>query len=224
MFTRHGLGFYAQRHAPADAVRARPKRVFGKAAGGFTLIEVMITVLIVAILAAIAIPVISSTTPVQEANSLLGALQLARSVAVKQGQAVVVCPATVASGATLSAITCTASATSWSGGWIVLSPGSLGNCAAAGGATGDTVLQAQNTFTNKDTASYTANGANTSNNTFCFNPFGFSPAGNAGIVQFDSSPIKLSSRRCVAVTGVGHIQLLKAGQTDSLGAATCPAT
>lgn len=185
---------------------------------GFTLIELIITILIVVILAAVAVPAFTSNTPGSDANALLGSLEFARTMAVKRGQPIVVCPST-------NGTTC-ASSTSWASGWIVLAPGTyqsnpVTSCAATGGGATDTVMQNQSYFTNRDTAVFTALGGN-ANTSFCFYAFGVSPTNYTGWVQFDSKPVNVTSRRCLALTGVGHVQVLKHGQSDSSGAMTCP--
>lgn len=80
---------------------------------GFTLIEVLVTVLIVGILASVASPVyrslIVSTRLSGEMNALIGALNVARSEAQKRGQTVSICAGT--------ALVCT---TDWTAGWLVL--------------------------------------------------------------------------------------------------------
>jgi type IV fimbrial biogenesis protein FimT len=182
-----------------------------RASAGFTLVELLITVAIIAILAAIAVPVINSNTPASEANSLLGALQFARTSAVKLGQNIVVCPST-------DGATCTGS-TSWSVGWIVLAPQN-GLCSSTG-ASKDVVLQVQSAFTNQDTATFTPLNGN-SISAFCYSQIGFSLVSNTGWVQFDSNPANLARRRCLSVVGVGHMQVFKHGQTDTPGVVSCP--
>jgi type IV fimbrial biogenesis protein FimT len=83
---------------------------------GFTLIELMVTVSILAILTTVAIPgfsdLIRNTQAKALANGMVTALQFARSEAVKRNQQVNVCPGGVIAG-------CTAAPGAWADGWVV---------------------------------------------------------------------------------------------------------
>jgi type IV fimbrial biogenesis protein FimT len=82
---------------------------------GFTLVEMLVTVALVAILATVAVPsfaeLIRSSRATTQANELIGALALARSEAITRAQPVAVC-------ASRNGSSCTGAAT-WSEGWIV---------------------------------------------------------------------------------------------------------
>lgn len=82
---------------------------------GFTLIEAMITVAVLAIISAIAAPsltpIIDSNRASSAATSIQGAILFARSEAIKRNEEVSVCPSTNQS-------TCSDS-TDWQTGWIV---------------------------------------------------------------------------------------------------------
>jgi type IV fimbrial biogenesis protein FimT len=95
----------ARRHAPALC-----------RASGFTLLELMVTVTILAIGAAIAAPSYSAMIQRNRAKSvaseLLAALNLARSEAARRGQPVSICKSSDGSN-------CAGSSTQWDSGWIV---------------------------------------------------------------------------------------------------------
>ncbi|KAF1713067.1 GspH/FimT family pseudopilin [Pseudoxanthomonas sacheonensis] len=95
---------------------------------GFTLIELMVTISVIAILIAIGMPsfisVINSNRLTAQSNEVVAALQLARVEAVRQNRRAIVCGSSNGS-------TCSAS-TAWNTGWITfLDMDSNGSPAAA---------------------------------------------------------------------------------------------
>lgn len=89
---------------------------------GFTLIEMMVTVAVLAIILGIGVPAFQSMIQDNRAatvtNDLIGALQLARSEAIKRRADVAVCPAdSTASGCDDDA--------AWTGGWLAISGGTV---------------------------------------------------------------------------------------------------
>lgn len=88
-------------------------------AGGFTLIELMVTVSIAAILLAIGVPamtdLIRDARLATQSDMLVSTLNLARMEALKQGKSFRVCPAATPSTAT----GCTVNLQTWATGWIV---------------------------------------------------------------------------------------------------------
>lgn len=78
-------------------MKKAPGQVRARRSGGFTLLELMITISVLAIMVGIGIPsfrdMMRRNRLASETNSLIGALAFARSEAVKRGMRVTVCPA-----------------------------------------------------------------------------------------------------------------------------------
>ncbi len=88
---------------------------------GFTLVELMVTVIVLAILASVAVPnfinTIQNTRSTSLANSFVTALNYARSEAIKRNRQVDLCP-----GA--DPASCTGA---WTSGWLITTEDSGGN-------------------------------------------------------------------------------------------------
>ncbi|HWX26265.1 MAG TPA: GspH/FimT family pseudopilin [Steroidobacteraceae bacterium] len=114
---------------------------------GFTLVEVLIAMTVVAILLTIGIPsfryVTNSNRIAAEINGLLGDMQFARAEAIKEGLPVTVCVS--ADGANCSGV----NVNTWQNGWIVFSD--VNGNAVVNAAAGDVVLRVQRTFASSDT-------------------------------------------------------------------------
>jgi type IV fimbrial biogenesis protein FimT len=87
---------------------------------GFTLVELMVTISIVTILLAIAVPnmsaFISGNRVSTAVNEFVGAIALARSEAIKQGRLVTIC---LSVNATATTPSCATGGTDWTSGWLV---------------------------------------------------------------------------------------------------------
>ena len=114
---------------------------------GFTLMELLMTIAIAAIVATIGIPsfqyVTNSNRVSSEVNGLLGDLQFARGEAIKEGQPVTVC---MSKGGT----TCDTTGSAWQSGWIVYSNPAFTGANTTIPAAGS-LLRVRSTFTSTDT-------------------------------------------------------------------------
>lgn len=96
----------------------------GRAARGFTLIELMITLTVAGILGMVAAPAMSvflkNSGLRGSAYELMGALTLARGEAIKRGTRAVLCQrAASTAGNSSNTLTCGGDAGDWSTGWLV---------------------------------------------------------------------------------------------------------
>lgn len=176
------------------------RAVRAKTQAGFTLIELMVTLVVAGILLMIAVPSFVSLTQTNrvagEVNGLSAALQYARAEAIKEGQPVTICVSTTGTS-------CAASATPWQSGWIVFSDANGNQTVNAG----DLVLRKQQAWTSSDT--FTS--ADTSSNTvgaITYSRDGFA-VNLAGTVTWTLStvPSNSSARRCLTLNIIGHQQV-----------------
>jgi type IV fimbrial biogenesis protein FimT len=177
---------------------------------GYSLVELIVVMTIVAIVIGIAVPsykyVTNSNRVSAEVNLLLGDLQYARSEAVKEGSTVSVCQ----SNSTQTA--CLPNGANWNAGWIVFSDLNADGQLNAG----DQLLRAQPGFSpSTDTFVSSDSGVNF----LSFNREGFttipttdSGGANGGLLfKLNVAAANVQWERCLLVSYVGVMQTLRGG-------------
>ncbi len=180
---------------------ARNRAIF-RGAAGFNLVELLTVTTIVAILMGVAVPsyryVTNSSRVSSEVNNLLGDMMLARAEAIRQGQAVTVCPSTSGTGCS--------NGTDWSQGWIVFTDFNANGTVDTDTADNDTVVRYQQKFGGTDTFTTT----NATNNSVSFNRDGFAiklnPDDNTQfILRLQTTPVNTQWTRCLQITRAGQM-------------------
>ena len=160
---------------------------------GFSLIELLVTVSLVAVVLALGIPSYQSITTSNrmagEMNALMGDLQVARSEAVKQGSTVTICPTSSAA----APYACSNSG-NWSGGWVIFVGGSS--------ATSSSPLRLQPALGGTDVLQ---SNSTTVVQAVSFNRNGFST--NTGSITLNDVNGTVDRRRCAVIGTAGHISL-----------------
>lgn len=186
-------------------------RTHRRAIAGFTLMEMMVVLVIIAIIAAYGIPSYKTATTQSRMSGELAELDsdisLARSSAIREGINVTICPS---GDPTNANPTCTGS-NEWNGGWIVFTD-------VAGNQTfettaGDTLLHIHNVFSSNDTLLSAVAGGTTALNAFTFNRMGgVSNSMGSGADGPNSGELLLNNAngvpgmtRCLIISNAGTI-------------------
>jgi len=158
---------------------------------GFTLLELVITVALAAIVMAIAVPSMRTFTQndrlVTNINILIGHMAYARSEAVKRSQQVSVC-------ASNDAATCSGT---WSDGWIVYIDANADNSFTAG----EEVIRSQQTLEGGNTLTATTIGTQVT-----YDNRGFVTAASVGSLQLCDSRTG-NYGKTVRITTTGRVRL-----------------
>jgi len=168
---------------------------------GFTVTELVMVMTIIGILAAIGVPsfkyVRTSNRISSEINGLLGDMQFARSLALKQGLTVTVCSSSNSTSAN-PACNIGPAGNSWDTGWIVFLD-SNGNQQVDAG---EQVIRVQAPFNGTDTLTSSVAYAATT-----YNRLGYAPTPTGGTININlhDSTNTTAWTRCLAITASGSV-------------------
>lgn len=175
---------------------------------GLTMVELMVTVSIMAILLAVGVPsyryITTSNRVSAEVNGLLLDLQFARSEALKQGRAVTVCPVTTTG-------TC-AGNSNWQNGWIVFMD--INGNGQMDDATTEITLKNQPSFASNGDTFVSDNAVQF----ITYNREGFAsgltPAAGYITITLHDKTANKSWTRCVEVNTIGKVRSERAGDVN----------
>lgn len=180
--------------------------------GGFTLLEMVIVMAVVAIIATVAIPAMKDVTTknsmVTDVNRLTVALNFARSEAIKRGSYVVVCKSAASSSCSPTGTAdCCASSGDWTQGWLVFED--VDNDKAMIGANGDELLRIGDPLSGVTSLVGSGNAANW----VSYNRYGVTLENSTDDIKTCPSPLSgVVYGRTFSVTGV----------VSNGGSYTCP--
>jgi len=176
---------------------------------GFSMTELVVVMLVVGIIAAIGTPsfkyVTTSNRIAAEINGLMGDLQYARSLAIKQGEVVTVCASTAGTQCD--------GGNNWQSGWIVF----LDSATAGTRGTvdpGEAIVRVQPAFSPPGDTLEPLGGANL--NAVSFNREGYGITGNAGAVTLALHDSTNTSQwtRCLEISTIAMLTIETAGQAN----------
>jgi type IV fimbrial biogenesis protein FimT len=171
---------------------------------GFTLIELMIVVALVALLAAMAVPsfrtLLVKRTVQSAVDALMTDMRYARSEAVKRSAQVSVCQST-------NGASCAAGSNLWVGGWIVFVDGN-GNGAMDAG---DEILRVQQALTSMASIASAAPAGD--RRFFTYQPTGWAKSASQTFIFTPNGNVPAGSVRIVCVSNQGRAGLKAAGAT-----------
>lgn len=172
---------------------------------GFTLVELLITVAIAAILVALAAPnfreMLVKRSVQAAAEALASDMRFARSEALKRSNRTVVCRST-------DGATCTAVVGSWSEGWIVFVDADSNNSVSAG----DDMLKVQQQLSGIATIENDTNPSNTRQR-FSYEATGWARVANDSFTVTPSGSVPNGSTRLICISNNGRPAVRVQGTT-----------
>jgi len=194
---------------------------------GFTLVELLITIVIIGVLLTVGIPALKTFMQgnqlVASTNELIAAFNVARSEAIKRNGSVTVCEST-------NGTTCSVGTGDWQDGWIVfvdsgVNQTSSGAICADGNVGSSCLLRSHSAFTDNQLTVSGVDSANTSTviNSVTFNARGLpkSSAGGAQSSHFSVCSLddtgSTKDSRAVVLGLTGRVRV-----SDNAAVITCP--
>ena len=187
-------------------------RTHRRATAGFTLVEMMVVIIIMAVMLAWALPayknLVTQYRMSDELNQIQTDVELARSSAIRTGSTVTICP-TLAPASTAATPACSGN-NEWNTGWIVFSDNNNDQTVDPG----DAMLHVHIGIPGGDTLVSEVDGSGTAVSTITFNQMGGTTAwgGTAaapkqGQMVLNDSNNDASMLRCLTISEAGMIQV-----------------
>ena len=200
-------------------------RTHRRATAGFTLVEMMVVLIIMAVMLAFGLPaytnLVTQYRMSDELNQIQTDVELARSAAVRMGSTVTMCP-TLAPASTAATPACSGN-NEWNTGWIVFSDNNNDQTVDPG----DAVLRVHIGMTGGDTLLSEVDGSGAAVNTITFNQMGGTAAWGGteaapkeGQMVLSDLKNDASMLRCLTISEAGMIQVTSP-QTESTAPPAC---